>query len=230
MYKNSYNKLRSFADQIADSAKEHEVSVQQSNIRTTGLMEGIRRARTRAEDAMEPEKTQDEILAEYMKSVGLTEEDLQAPTSDEPRRPTTRPWVSLSENTSERDLLALAIYGEAGAEGEQGMLAVGSVMANRVGDGRFGESFKEVLLAPGQFSMFNALTGHAGGEGALNIEQLTPSPEAYAVADKILSGDYESPVGSATHYYNPKAATPPWGRTAGGRWQTLGNHVFGYAN
>lgn len=230
MYKNSYTKLRSFADQIADSAKEHEVSVQQSNIRTTGLMEGIRRARTRAEDAMEPEKTQDEILAEYMKSVGITEEDLQAATSDEPRRPTTRPWVSLSENTSERDLLALAIYGEAGREGEQGMLAVGSVMANRVGDGRFGESFREVLLAPGQFSMFNAITGHAGGEGALNIERLTPSPEAYAVADKILSGDYVSPVGGATHYYNPKAATPPWGRTAGGNWQTLGNHIFGYAN
>ena len=68
------------------------------------------------------------------------------------------------------------------------------------------------------------------GKGGLNMETMKPSKTAYEVADAILSGNYESPVGDATHYYNPAVATPDWGREAGGDWLTIGNHIFGYGN
>lgn len=127
----------------------------------------------------------------------------------------------------ERELLALTIQAEAGGEGYDGMLAVGSVMANRAASGRYGKSMRDVLLAPGQFSAWNGFTGHAKGEGAIDMANLRASEDAYKAADAILSKNYTSPVGSSTHYYNPKAATPKWGKEAGGDWQTLGNHIFG---
>lgn len=148
-----------------------------------------------------------------------------------PPRPTLRPGSIAFENLSERELLALTIEAEARGEGYEGMLAAASVMANRVGDGRYGENFKEVLLAPGQFSAWNGYTGYASGEGAVDMANLQPSELSYKVADEILSGDYVSPVGGATHYYNPAASDPKWGQArAGGDWQRLGNHLFGYAD
>lgn len=129
---------------------------------------------------------------------------------------------------TERDLLAITLQAEAGGEGEIGMLAAGSVIANRVSKG-FGDSLSDVILAPGQFSAWNSLTGYAGGEGGLDMTNMKASKEAYAVADAIISGNYESPVGDATHYYNPDVATPKWGKQAGGEWKTIGNHIFGKA-
>lgn len=133
-------------------------------------------------------------------------------------------------NLSERDLLAMTLEAEAGGEGAKGMLAAGAVIANRVNADGYGNTFSEVILAPGQFSAWNSLTGYAGGEGGLDMSSLRASETAYRVADQILSGNYESPVGGATHYYNPNVADPDWGKRGGGQWQTIGNHVFGYGN
>jgi len=152
-------------------------------------------------------------------------------TTSEPR-PRRNPvaFVADAKGMSERDLLAMTLQAESGGEGYEGLLATGAVIANRVNTKGYGNSFKDVILAPGQFSAWNSLTGYAGGKGGLDMSRIRPSEEAYRVADEVLSGKYESPVGGATHYYNPNVVEPKWGKSAGGDWQDIGNHRFGFGN
>jgi hypothetical protein len=85
-------------------------------------------------------------------------------------------------------------------------------------------------LKPGQFSPWNSVTGYAGGEQGQNMAAIRPTSEAYSVADRLLSGQYEDPTGGATHFYNPDISTPSWGQSAGGDWTRIGAHVFGRAD
>lgn len=133
-------------------------------------------------------------------------------------------------NPKTRDLLAKTLMAEAGGEGEQGMLAAGAVIQNRVKAGGYGNSVDGVIMKPGQFSAWNGVTGYAGGQGGLNMDSMKPSDSAYRVADMLLSGQYQDPTGGATHYYNPSVANPKWGERNGGDWQRIGNHIFGSAD
>lgn len=136
------------------------------------------------------------------------------------------PTRAAAATLDERELLARAIYSEAGQESPTGQLAVGAVIANRLQNGRWGDSLKDVIMAPGQFSAFNGITGYAGGAGANDLVNQTPSDAAYAAADAILSGQYSDPTSGALNYYNPAAANPAWGNP---NWQRIGNHIFGTA-
>lgn len=148
---------------------------------------------------------------------------------DKPLRPAARSENAASSDLETRTLLAKTIQAEAGGEDYEGKLAVASVIANRVKSKRYGNSYESVILAPGQFSAWNSVTDYAKGKGGLNMDLIKPSDDAYKIADAILSDSYESPVGDATHYYNPEDADPVWGKKAGGDWQNIGNHTFGYA-
>ena len=127
---------------------------------------------------------------------------------------------------TQRDLLAKTLQAEAGNQGYNGMVAVGSVIMNRLAGG---SDLGKVILKPGHFSAWNSTTGYAGGEQGQDMD-FTPSARAYEVADALLSGNYEDPTGGATHYYNPQISDPTWGQSGGGDWQTIGQHVFGKAN
>ena len=107
------------------------------------------------------------------------------------------------------------------------MMAVGSVIMNRVGSG---QSLRDIILAPGQFSAWNSVTGYAGGEQGQDMEAIKPGEDAYAAADAILSGNYADVTGGATHYYNPDISQPKWGASAGGDWTKIGAHLFGKAD
>jgi hypothetical protein len=128
---------------------------------------------------------------------------------------------------SNRDLLAKTLQAEAGNQGLGGMMAVGSVIMNRVGSG---QNLRDIILAPGQFSAWNSVTGYAGGEQGQDMEAIKPSKDAYAAADAILSGGYADITGGATHYYNPDISQPKWGASAGGDWTKIGAHLFGKAD
>ena len=128
---------------------------------------------------------------------------------------------------SNRDLLAKTLQAEAGNQGLGGMMAVGSVIMNRV---KSGQSLCDIILAPGQFSAWNSVTGYAGGEQGQDMEAIQPSKDAYAAADAILSGNYADVTGGATHYYNPDISQPKWGASAGGDWTKIGAHLFGKAD
>lgn len=130
----------------------------------------------------------------------------------------------------DRELLAKTLQAEAGGEGYNGMLAAGAVIGNRAKSGGYGDGINGVIMKPGQFSAWNGVTGYAGGEGAINMDGIKPSQDAYSAADAILSGQYEDPTGGATHYYNPAVADPNWGQRNGGNWTAIGNHIFGNAD
>ena len=128
---------------------------------------------------------------------------------------------------NDRELLAKTLQAEAGNQGIGGMLAVGSVIRNRMAQGG---SLSDVILAPAQFSAWNKVTGAVGGEQGQDMAAIKPSEDAYAAADAILSGNAPDLTGGATHYYNPSISNPAWGKEkAGGDWTKIGAHIFGKA-
>ena len=132
---------------------------------------------------------------------------------------------------NDRDLLAKTLQAEAGNQGLAGMLAAGSVIMNRTQTPGYGSGLRGVILKPGQFSAWNSLTGYAGGEQGQDMLNMRPSSAAYQAADKLLTGDYQDQTGGATHYYNPSISNPKWGqKRAGGDWQRIGDHIFGFAD
>ena len=131
-------------------------------------------------------------------------------------------------NYSDRELLAKTLQAEAGNQGIGGLLDVGSVIMNRVGQS--GGSLRDVILKPAQFSAWNSVTGYAGGEQGQDMANMKPDARAYMVADNLLSGDYTDATGGATHYYNPSISNPDWGMKSGGNWAKRGDHVFGRAD
>lgn len=132
-------------------------------------------------------------------------------------------------NLSDRDLLAKTIQAEAGNQSQIGMLGVGSVIMNRLRNPGFGSNLRDVILKPGQFSPWNSFTGFAGGAQGQDMMTLQPSQMAYSVADQLLDGNYNDPTKGALNFYNPALANPNWGKSAGGNWMQIGDHLFGTA-
>lgn len=128
----------------------------------------------------------------------------------------------------DREILAKTIMAEAGNQGPQGMLAVGSVIMNRARQGGYGDGVQGVIMKPGQFSPWNSVTGYVGGEQGQDMSRIRPTQQAYAITDALMSGQYEDPTGGATHFFNPAISQPSWGR--GGDWTRIGDHVFGRAD
>lgn len=124
----------------------------------------------------------------------------------------------------DRELLARTLEAEAGNQGLGGMIAVGAVIRNRTGSG---QSIRDTILAPGQFSAWNSWTKYAQGAQGQNMAGIRPSAEAYSAADSVLANDFIDVTGGATHYYNPELANPKWGQSGGGNWKQIGSHVFG---
>lgn len=140
------------------------------------------------------------------------------------------PVRSVSE-LSQRELLARTLQAEAGSEGLAGMIDVGAVIANRGQSGRWGNTLQDVILADGQFSAWNSVTGYAGGEQGQDMLNMTPSSTAYAAADAIMSGNYEDRTGGAIHYVNDAVSQPAWlGQLNANGSVRLGNHLFGNAD
>lgn len=125
-----------------------------------------------------------------------------------------------------RTLLARTLQAEAGSQGYQGMIDVGSVIANRVASKGYGSGYEGVIMKPGQFSAWNSATGYAGGAQGQNMG-FEPNRTAYEAADAILSGNYQDQTGGATHYYAKIPGVsdePDWAK---GKSQTKrGAHYF----
>jgi spore germination cell wall hydrolase CwlJ-like protein len=134
----------------------------------------------------------------------------------------------LPVSEEEVHLLAATAWGEARSEGEDGMRAVAHVMVNRVGE-RFGDNLETVILAPKQFSVWNA--GDPNRPLVRNPERYARSGEnretwevAQQVAREVLSGQSADPTNGAL-FYHTRAIRPWWSRYGEGR-QEIGAHVF----
>lgn len=140
------------------------------------------------------------------------------------------------------DVLWLTLWGEARGEPVEGLVAVGSVIRNRVqGPARFGGTYKDVCLAPRQFSCWNP------GDDANHqrvMEQAERLVSDYAIrstvaydaatrqiqfiAQGIIGGQLVDNVGYSDHYLTTELFTtkpPTWakGKTPAA---VVGAHTF----
>ena len=119
---------------------------------------------------------------------------------------------SSSSNSSDLNLLARLIYGEARGEPYTGQVAVGAVVLNRVRSSSFPNTISGVIYQKGAFD--------AVSDGQIN---LTPNSTAKKAAQDALNG--WDPSYGAIYYFNPATATNKW------IWSrpmtvTIGNHRF----
>ncbi len=129
--------------------------------------------------------------------------------------------ISLSSNTSsssqttsstDLNLLARVVYGEARGEPYTGQVAVAAVVLNRVKSSSFPNTVAGVVYQSGAFDCVS--------DGQIN---LTPNQSAYNAARDALNG--WDPTYGCLFYYNPRTATSKWmlSRTIK---LNIGNHAF----
>ena len=119
---------------------------------------------------------------------------------------------SSTNNSSNVNLLARVIYGEARGELYTGQVAVGAVIMNRVRSSKFPNTIAGVVYQSGAFD--------AVADGQVN---LTPDSTAKKAAQDALNG--WDPSYGAIYYFNPNTATNKW------IWSrpltvTIGKHRF----
>ena len=119
-----------------------------------------------------------------------------------------------SANTSEIQLIARAINGEARGEPYEGQVAVGAVILNRVKDSRFPNTISGVIYQAGAFT--------AVSDGQINAA-ISQDSSVYKAARDAMNG--WDPTGGCVYYFNPSTATNKW------IWsrplvKTIGKHRF----
>ena len=120
--------------------------------------------------------------------------------------------TSTSVNSSDLNLLARVVYGEARGEPYTGQVAVAAVVLNRVKSSKFPNSISGVVYQNGAFD--------AVADGQINM---TPDATAKKAAQDALNG--WDPSYGAIYYFNPNTATNKW------IWSrpmtvTIGKHRF----
>ena len=102
-----------------------------------------------------------------------------------------------STSSSDLNLLARAVYGEARGEPYTGQVAVAAVILNRVKSSKFPNSISGVIYQSGAFTCVS--------DGQIN---LSPNQSAYNAARDALNG--WDPTNGCLYYYNPATATSKW--------------------
>ncbi|GLK76766.1 hypothetical protein GCM10008171_20200 [Methylopila jiangsuensis] len=107
------------------------------------------------------------------------------------QQPKTAPIVKVSHSAADRECLARAMYFESHRGSDDGMLAVGTVVANRVKSGRYGPTFCDVVAQKGQFAP-GVMTRSMTDSGA---------ERARRNADAVLSGKRHAGVRNAMFFH-----------------------------
>lgn len=120
--------------------------------------------------------------------------------------------MSTSASSSDINLLARAVYGEARGEIYEGQVAIAAVVLNRVKSSSFPNTIAGVIYQSGAFT--------AVSDGQIN---LTPNETAKKAARDALNG--WDPTYGSIYYFNPNTATNAW------IWSrphviTIGKHRF----
>ncbi|MBO7326771.1 MAG: spore cortex-lytic enzyme [Clostridia bacterium] len=115
-------------------------------------------------------------------------------------------------SSSDLNLLARVIYGEARGEPYTGQVAVAAVVLNRVKSASFPNTIAGVIYQSGAFDCV--------ADGQIN---LTPNATAKNAAQDALNG--WDPTYGCLYYYNPKTATNKWMLSRPVKL-SIGNHAF----
>ena len=122
-----------------------------------------------------------------------------------PAQETSSELTASDVNSKDLDLLAALIYCEAGNQSEEGKIAVGQVVMNRVESSSFANSINDVIYESGQFT--------PAGSGWLDEVIGNAPSECYDAALAAMNG--EGTVGDAL-YFN----------TGSGKGTKIGDHQF----
>ena len=122
--------------------------------------------------------------------------------------------AATNNNTSDVQLIARAINGEARSELYEGQVAVGAVILNRVKSSKFPNTIAGVIYQSGAFT--------AVSDGQINVPIASNSTVVKAAQDALNGWD---PTGGAIYYFNPKTATNKW-IWSRPQIKTIGNHIF----
>ena len=109
------------------------------------------------------------------------------------------PSVRVYAQTSDLQLLARAVNGEARGEPYTGQVAVAAVILNRVNHSSFPNTVAGVIYQPGAFT--------AVSDGQINVPISADSTVYKACRDAMNGWD---PTGGAIYYFNPDTATSSW--------------------
>ena len=120
--------------------------------------------------------------------------------------------ATTTTSTSDIQLLARAINGEARGEPQEGQVAVGAVILNRVKHSGFPNTIAGVVYQSGAFDSVS--------DGQINLE---PTAAARKAASDALNG--WDPSGGCIYFFNPATSTSKW------IWsrqivKTIGKHHF----
>lgn len=119
------------------------------------------------------------------------------------------------EGTSDEQLMARAINGEARGESYEGQVAVGAVILNRTRNAEFPNTISGVIYQPLAFT--------AVADGQINVPIEEGSSVVEAARDALNGWD---PTNGCLYYWNPATATSKW------IWtrqivKKIGKHNFG---
>ena len=109
------------------------------------------------------------------------------------------PSVTSYAATSDLQLMARAVNGEARGEPYTGQVAVAAVILNRVKHSSFPNTIAGVIYQPGAFT--------AVSDGQINAPISSNSTVYKACQDAMNGWD---PSGGAIYYFNPDTATNAW--------------------
>ena len=123
-------------------------------------------------------------------------------------------YAAKTSTTSDIQLMARAINGEARGESYEGQVAVGAVILNRVKSSKFPNTIAGVIYEKGAFT--------AVSDGQINVA-IEENSTVYKAARDAMNG--WDPTGGAIYYFNPDTATNKW------IWsrpliKTIGKHRF----
>ena len=107
--------------------------------------------------------------------------------------------AATSNSTSDVQLMARAINGEARGESYEGQVAVGAVIMNRVKHSDFPNTIAGVIYQPGAFT--------AVSDGQINVPIDKSSTVVKAAQDAMNGWD---PTDGCIYYFNPNTATSSW--------------------
>ena len=122
--------------------------------------------------------------------------------------------AATNNTTSDVQLIARAINGEARGEPYEGQVAVGAVILNRVKSSKFPNTIAGVIYQSGAFT--------AVSDGQINVPIASNSTVVKAAQDALNGWD---PTGGAIYYFNPNTATNKW-IWSRPQIKTIGNHIF----
>ncbi|MFH1187290.1 MAG: cell wall hydrolase [bacterium] len=172
-----------------------------------------------------------ELWADRMPTIEKVEIVLNQIEEPQKRIPTVNApeWTGDFNDDTEQMILARAIFGEARSLSEQGRIAIGWVIKNRISDSRWADNYHGVILKPKHFSAFNK-----GDENFdfvknpfIDKTQIDEWYECYEIAGKLMRNEFIDPTEGANHYFSNFIPAPYWTKKKNVEFKIqIGNTLF----